>query len=114
MKMSHCWKSHALAHLFKFYRCYGNKNGGQNRLLTEKLPFWTKFKVFELYISKAKYQKILLICLLLQYLFWYLLVLYVNFSVKPLNFAQILSISCFLPILAAIFVTIATVKVKVI
>ena len=39
--------------------------------------------------------------------FWYLLVLYVNFSVKCLKFAPKLSL-----ILAAIFVTIATVKVK--
>ena len=40
--------------------------------------------------------------------------LYVNFSVKSLNFAPKWSISYFQPILAAIFVTIATVKGKVI
>ena len=33
-------------HLFYFYRCYGNKNGRQNRLKIEKLPFWAKFKAF--------------------------------------------------------------------
>ena len=46
--------------------------------------------------------------------FWYLFVLNVNFSVKPMNFAPKWSVSYFQPILAAIFVTIATVKVKVI
>ena len=40
--------------------------------------------------------------------------LYVNFSVKPLIFAPKWSISYFQPILAAIFATIAKVKVKVI
>ena len=40
--------------------------------------------------------------------------LYVKFSVKPLNFAPKWSFSYFQPILAAIFVTIVTVKVKVI
>ena len=44
--------------------------------------------------------------------FWYLLVLYVNFSVKCLKFAPKWSLSYFQPILAAIFVTIPTVKVK--
>ena len=44
----------------------------------------------------------------------HLLVFYVNFSVKPLNFAPKWSISYFQPIFAAIFVTIAKVKVKVI
>ena len=43
-----------------------------------------------------------------------MLVLYVNFSVKPLNFAQKWSISYFQTILAAIFVTIAMIKVKVV
>ena len=43
--------------------------------------------------------------------FWYLLVLYFNCSVKRLNFAPKWSISYFQPILVAIFVTIATVKV---
>ena len=46
--------------------------------------------------------------------FWYLLVLYVNCSVKRLKFAPKWSISYFQPILAAIFLTIATVKVKLI
>ena len=40
--------------------------------------------------------------------------LYVNFSVKHLKFAPKWPISYFQPILAAIFVTIATVKVKII
>ena len=40
--------------------------------------------------------------------------LYVNFSVLCLNFAQKWSLSYFQPISAAIFVTIATVKVKLI
>ena len=44
--------------------------------------------------------------------FWYLLVLYVNWPVKHLNFAPKWSISWFQPILAAMFATIATVKVK--
>ena len=46
--------------------------------------------------------------------FCYLLVLYVNFSVKPFNFAPKWSIPYFQPILVAIYVTIATVKVNVI
>ena len=46
--------------------------------------------------------------------FWYLLVLYVNWFVKHLKVAPKLSISCFQPNLAAIFVTIATVKVELI
>ena len=50
--------------------------------------------------------------LLIKYFFLYLLVLYVNFSVKPLNFAPKWSIFYFKLILVAIFVTIATVKVK--
>ena len=40
--------------------------------------------------------------------------LYVNWSVKHLKFAPKWSISCFQPILVAIFVTIAMVKVKLI
>ena len=38
---------------------------------------------------------------------------FVNFSVKPLNFAPIWSISYFQPIFAAIFVTIATLKSQI-
>ena len=45
-------------------------------------------------------------------LFWYLLVLYTNFSVTCLKFAPKWPFSYFQPILAAIFVTIATVKVE--
>ena len=44
----------------------------------------------------------------------YLLVLFDNFSVKHLKFALKWPISYFQPILAAIFVTIATIKVKII
>ena len=33
-------------HLFKFYRCYGDKNGRQNRHKIAKLPFLTIFKAF--------------------------------------------------------------------
>ena len=46
--------------------------------------------------------------------FWYLLVLYVNFSVKCLKISPKWSLFYFQPILAAIFVTIATVKVEII
>ena len=45
--------------------------------------------------------------------YWYLLMLYVNSSVKHLKFAPNWPISSFQPILAAIFVTIAMVKVGV-
>ena len=48
---------------------------------------------------------ILILCLTI---FWYLLVLYVNCSVKRLKFAPKWSNAYFQPILAAIFVTIAT------
>ena len=44
--------------------------------------------------------------------FWYLLVLYVYFSVKCLKFARKTTLSYFQPAFAAIFVTIATVKVE--
>ena len=44
--------------------------------------------------------------------FWYLLVLYINSSVTCLKFAPKWPFSYFQPILVAIFVTIATVKVK--
>ena len=47
-----------------------------------------------------------------MYLFGLVLVRNVNFSVKCLKFALKSPISYFQPILAAIFVTIATVKVK--
>ena len=43
---------------------------------------------------------------------WYLLVLYINSSVTYLKFAPKWSFSYFQPILAAIFVTISTVKVE--
>ena len=46
--------------------------------------------------------------------FWYLLVLYVNCSVKRLKFAPKWLIFYFQPILAAIIVTIAMVKVKLV
>ena len=49
---------------------------------------------------------------LLIFSFWYLLVLYINSSVTCLKFAPKWSFSYFQPILAAIFVTIATVKVE--
>ena len=45
-------------------------------------------------------------------LFWYLLVLYINSSVTCLKFAPKWPFSYFQPILAAIFVAIATVKVE--
>ena len=48
----------------------------------------------------------------IKILFRYLLVLYINSSVTCLKFAPKLSFSYFQPILAAIFVTIATVKVE--
>ena len=31
-------------HWFDFYRCYGNKNGRQNRLKIGNWPFWSIFK----------------------------------------------------------------------
>ena len=36
--------------------CYGNKNRRQNRLKTEKLPFWTKCKAFGDRFLKIRYQ----------------------------------------------------------
>ena len=48
--------------------------------------------------------------LLLNYFLGYLLVRYVNISVKRLKFAPLWAIYYFQPILAAISVTIATVK----
>ena len=49
---------------------------------------------------------------LLKYFFLYLLVLYINSSVTCLKFAPKWSFSYFQPILAAFFVTKATVKVE--
>ena len=34
-------------HLYNFNRCYGNKNGQQNRPEIEILSFWIKFKALE-------------------------------------------------------------------
>ena len=42
-----------IGHLFKFQRCYGNKNGEQSRLRIEKLPFWTKFTALEDLLFKS-------------------------------------------------------------
>ena len=56
----------------------------------------------------------LIILIFCYNIFWYLLVLFVNFSVQPLTFAPKWLISYFQPTLVAIFVTIATVTVKVI
>ena len=83
-----------------------NCHFGQNLRLFED-RFFKKLD-----ISTAKYQKILLISSV-KISFWYLLVLCVNFSVKRLKFAPKWSISYIQPILATIFRTIATVKVKV-
>ena len=94
-------------HLFYFYPCCRNKNGRQNRHKIEKWPFWTKFKAFGDRLFK---NKISAHCF--EILIWYLLVLYINFSVKCLKFAPKWTLSYFQPILAAIFVTIATVKVR--
>ena len=105
------------------------KNGRQNRLKIQKLSFNAnlKFEAFgdhfflKLDISSSKYQKNLLIYCVpwlfsssVKIFFWYLLVLYINSSVKSLQFAPKWSFSYFQPILAAIFVTIATVKVELI
>ena len=108
-------------HLLYFYRCYGNKNGRQNRLeieymqiLDQMLVFWRpNFK--ELDISTAKCKNIYILCV--QYLFWacvkYILVfacaLY-KFLPQCLKFESKLQIYYFQPILAAIFVAIALVK----
>ena len=48
----------------------------------------------------------------LKFFFWYLRVLYINSSVTCLQFAPKWSFSYFQPILVAIFVTMATVKVE--
>ena len=90
-----------------------------------KLPFWTKFKAFvhQFFKNKISAQAntktpfSIFTCRdnshhLLKISFWYLLVLYINSSVKCLKFAPKWSFSYFQPILAAIFVTIATVKVE--
>ena len=51
-------------------------------------------------------------CSSVEIYFWYLFVLYINSSVTCLKFAPKWSFSYFQPLLAAIFVTIATVKVE--
>ena len=70
----------------------------QYKQIQKKIPFNIFFVVI-----------ILIIC---KNMFWYLLVLYNNSSVTRLKIAPKWSFSYFQPILAAIFVTIATVKVK--
>ena len=40
------WLKCKISHLFKSYRCFGNKNGRQNRLKIEKLSFLAKFNAF--------------------------------------------------------------------
>ena len=80
------------------------------------MAFQTDF--YELDISTSKYQKTFyILCAVIispsdKISFWYLLVLYVNFSVKCLKFAPKWSLSYLEPILAAIFVTIAMVKIE--
>ena len=75
------------------------KNDWQNRLKTEKLPFLTKFKAFgdqffkneisaQLPKSPFKMSCAVVILISVKISFWHLLVLYVNFSVKPLNLLQ--------------------------
>ena len=99
---------------FNFYGCYGHKNGQQNRLKIEKSLFCTKFKAK----YKKKTFKYVVCCdnshhlFFFFFFFWYLLVLYINRSVKCLKCAPKKPISCFQPILAVNFNTIATVKVK--
>ena len=51
---------------------------------------------------------------LLKYLFWYLLVFYGSFSVKCFKFIPKWPVYFFQPILTTIFVTKATVKIKLI
>ena len=75
----------------------------------------------ELDISTAKCQKILLICCVawsfsscVKISFWYLFVLYVNFSVKRLRIRSKMVNFLFSACFDGHFVTIATVKVKVI
>ena len=33
--------------LIRIYRCYGNKNGHQNRLKIGNWPFWSKFETLD-------------------------------------------------------------------
>ena len=40
------WLKCKILAFVKFDRCYGNKNGRQNRHKIEKLPFLNKFKAF--------------------------------------------------------------------
>ena len=93
----------------------------------KKLPFWSNLRLLETNLLIIRYQqklippppppkkKLLIYCVLWWFLssvkifFWYLLVPYINSPVTGLKFAPF---SYFQPILAAIFVTIATVKVK--
>ena len=62
------------------------------------------------FMRKHKY--VLSKLFLLSICFLYLLVLYINFSVTCLEFAPKRPFSYFQPILVAIFVTIATIKVE--
>ena len=83
---------------FDFCRCYGNKNSLQNSLKIGNWPIWSKFARFDREINiEHKYQKDILTEYAshhgtkhIKSCFWYLAV----------------------PILSAIFVTIATVKFK--
>ena len=87
-------------------------------LKQRKCHFLTKFKAFGDRFLRIRYQHCLIQKNVMRHVIkislWYLLVLYVNFYVKPLSFVPNWSISFFQPILAANFDTIATVKVKVI
>ena len=89
------------------------KNGRQREIaILDKIKGFWRLIFRELDISTTKYQKSFyyVVCRenshhLLKHIFWYLLVLYVNFSVKRLKFALKWQISYFQTTLAAIFVT---------
>ena len=42
-----CFSLFLLISVFDFYRCYGNKNGRQNRLKTGNWLFGSKFETFD-------------------------------------------------------------------
>ena len=86
------------------------------------MPYLVSFYSFAIILMRKRELVVYFICLpdvwlqccAVRISFWNLFVLFVNFSVKSLNFFPKWPLSYFQPILAAAFVTMVLVKVKLI
>ena len=91
----------------------------KNREIPNLDQIWGFLKISYQHNEIQKYFNVLCALIILikstvKISFWYLLVLYVNFSVKSLKFVPKWPLSYFQPTLVALLATIAMVKVKLI